>query len=277
MCKVIKKSWGLALLVLLASGSYAQTVLAEAAPAPLSAAQIMKNNDERYTGDSQAARSTLTLIDKKDRRRVRELAIFGIDKKTVEKSIIYFLSPSDVKGTAYMSFDWQDESKEDDSWIYLPALQKINRVAASDESGSFMGSDFSYADINGLDYPDFTYQLEQPSDPVDGQDCWVISSTPINESVVDETGYTHMKSWIRKDNFMVVKSIIELDKGKKVKYFLARDIEKIDGVWTARTLQMVTTRRGEKEHASVLTVNDVQYNQGVDESRFDTQAMQRGL
>ena len=243
----------------------------------LSADEIMKKVDDRYTGDTQTSESVLVLIDNKDRQRVRDLTLFGIEKLDVEKSMIYFRSPSDVKGTAYMSFDWTDESKEDDSWLYLPALQRITRVAASDESGAFMGSDFSYTDINGTDYEDFTYAMQKESDMVDGHDCWVIESTPKNESIVDKTGYTSSTSWVRKDNFMTIKAIINVKKGKRVKYFTASDVEEIQGIWTAKTLQMVTTRRGEKEHASLFKINSIKYNEDVDESMFDTQAMQRGI
>ncbi|VUD40438.1 hypothetical protein TDB9533_00225 [Thalassocella blandensis] len=243
----------------------------------INADYIMKQSDDRYTGDTQLSESTLTLIDKKGRERVRELKLFGIDKDKVEKSLIFFMSPSDVEGTAYMSFDWEDESKEDDAWLYLPALQKIKRVASSDESGAFMGSDFSYADINGLDYEDFTYRLLKENEQVDGEDCWVIESTPKDKSIIDKTGYTSAQTWVRKDNFMQVKSIIQLEKARKVKYFVARDIEKIQDVWTAKTLQMVTTRNDKKEHASVLKLNNIRYNDKVDESMFDTQAMQRGI
>lgn len=243
----------------------------------MSADEIMRKVDDRYTGDTQTSESVLVLIDNKGRQRVRDLTLFGIEKPDVEKSLIYFRSPSDVKGTAYMSFDWPDESKEDDSWLYLPALQRITRVAASDESGAFMGSDFSYADINGTDYEDFTYTMEKESDMVNGHDCWVIESTPKNDSIVDKTGYTSSTSWVRKDNFIVVKAIINVKKAKRVKYFTASDLEEIQGVWTAKTLQMITTRRGEKEHSSLFKINSIKYNEDVDESMFDTQAMQRGI
>lgn len=241
------------------------------------ASEIMKLSDERYTGDSQIADSILTLVDKKGKQRVRDLRMLSLDKDDVEKSLIFFLSPSDVEGTAYLNYEWQDEAKEDDSWLYLPAMEKIRRVAASNESGAFMGSDFSYADINGLDYEDFSYEILKQNDPVDGHDCWVIKSTPKNEKIVKKTGYTAAESWVRKDNYMVVKSIIEVKKGRKTKYFSAKDIEKIQGVWTAQTLQMVTTRHGKKEHASVLKLNNILYNKQVDESMLDTQTMQRGI
>lgn len=243
----------------------------------LDAREIMRRVDERYTGDTQSSVSTLSLIDKKGRERTRELQMFSMDKPDVEKSIVYFLAPADVKGTAYMSFDWEAESREDDSWLYLPALQQVKRVASSDESGAFMGSDFSYADINGMDFEDFEYIMVKESDLVNGQDCWVIESRPKNDKIIEKTGYTSAQSWVRKDIFMVVQGKIEVKKGNKTKYFSATDLELINDIWTAKTLQMITTRNGKKEHASVFKFADVVYNQQVDESRFDTQAMQRGI
>lgn len=243
----------------------------------LDAYTIMKKVDEREEGDTRSSQATLILIDKQDRQRVREISMFAFEHDDVEKTLMVFRSPSDVAGTSYMSWDWVDENKEDDSWLYLPALQKIRRVASSDESGSFMGSDFSYADINGLELNDFSYTLDKESELVDGHDCWVITSTPKHEEAIDETGYTSATSWIRKDAYMTVKAVINVKKGKRVKYFSVKDIEQIDGIWTAHTLQMVTTKKDAKEHASVLKIQDVVYNKGVDESMFDTAAMQRGL
>ena len=243
----------------------------------LSAEEIMKRVDDRYTGDTSLSEAQLILIDKRDRKRIRNLKLFGIEKDDVEKSMIFFMSPSDVKGTGYMSFDWENESREDDSWLYLPALQKIQRVAGSEESGFFMGSDFSYADINGIDYEDFNYELINSSEIVDGHDCWVIKSIPKNEDVIKKTGYLESTSWVRKDIFFSVKSIINVKKGKRVKYFAAKDIQNIQGIWTAMTLQMVSTHKGKKEHSSVLKITDRVYNTDVDESMFDTQVMQRGI
>ena len=239
--------------------------------------EIMKKVDERYTGDSNLSKAVLSIIDKQQRARTRNLKLFGLENNEVEKSLIFFMSPTDVQGTAYMTYDWDDEKKEDDSWLYLPAMQKIKRVASSEESGKFMGSDFSYADINGLDLEDFNYDLLKESELVDGHDCWVIRSTPKDERIVKKTGYTGATSWVRKDIFITVKSIIDVKKARRTKYFAAKDIQKIQGIWTALTLQMVTTRNGKRENSSVLKISDVIYNEAVDEGMFDTQAMQRGL
>lgn len=243
----------------------------------LSASEIMKRVDDRYTGDTSMSSAVLNIIDRRERQRTRDLKMFNLEKNEVEKSLIFFMSPAEVQDTAYMTFDWEDESKEDDSWLYLPAMQKIKRVASSEESGKFMGSDFSYADINGLDFEDFNYSLVNETEVVDGHECWVIRSTPKDDRIIKKTGYTGATSWIRKDIYFSVKAIIDVKKANRVKYFAAKNIENIQGVWTAQTLQMVTTRNGKRENSSLIELSDIVYNEEVDESLFDTQAMQRGI
>jgi outer membrane lipoprotein-sorting protein len=242
-----------------------------------SALEIMTKVDARYTGDSAISDWRMILIDKKDRKRVREIEIYSKEYKDVDKSISFFKSPGDVKGTSYMSYNWETTSKEDDSWLYLPALQKVNRIASSDRSGSFMGSDFTYSDIDGFELEDFNYKLVKENDVVDGKDCWVIESTPKNKKVISKTGYLKSIQWVRKDIYFVVKNRILVKKGKKVKLFAAKDIQKIDGVWTAKTLQMITTKNKKLVHKSVFKLKSVRYNSNVEDSIFETEVMQRGL
>lgn len=242
-----------------------------------SAADVMRMVDQRYTGDTKISDSVLVLIDKKGRQRSRELKLYGKSTQDIEKTLVYFLAPADVKGTSYMSHDWKDSAKEDKAWLYLPALQKVKRVSSAQESGSFMGSDFTYADINGLNYDDFSYQFLALSEYVDGQDCWVIEAHSKDERVINKTGYLKFKAWIRKDNYFQVKSVLHVKKGKRIKYFSARDIKKEQGIWVAHSVQMITTRNEKKEHSSVIKISDVTFNKPIDEGFFNVKAMQRGL
>ena len=125
----------------------------------MTAYEIMKKVDQRYTGETIEQTSTLVLIDKKNRKRERKLKGFTKEVSTGKKSISFFLSPSDVKNTSYLSYNWDDPSKDNDSWLYLPSLQKTNRISGGDRSNSFMGSDFTYADLDGVEIEDYTYKI----------------------------------------------------------------------------------------------------------------------
>ncbi|MCG8415242.1 MAG: outer membrane lipoprotein-sorting protein, partial [Pseudomonadales bacterium] len=248
--------------------------------AEMTALEVMQSVDTRYDGDTVRAEYTMVLIDRRDRQRTRNLNIYSKDYGVDTRTLSQFESPVDIRGTSYLNFDWDDPDRDDDSWLYLPALQRVKRIASSDTSDSFLGSDFTYADINGIEIDWFDYRFVNESEMVDGFDTWVIEATPkpeFKDKAEDATGYSKLQSWIRKDNFVQVRGQAWELRGNRIKYFTSSDIEEIDGIWTVQRLQAVTTRSGRQEHASVLQLNGVEYNENVDDEMFSTEYMQRGL
>ena len=257
-------------------------VIPSAFAVDMSAKEVMEKVENRDTGATVMRESTMILIDRKGRRRVRQTKMYSKETDEGAKAITFFLTPADVRNTAFLSHDWDDESKEDDSWLYLPALRKVKRIASADKSGAFMGSDFTYSDIEGVELEnyDFTFVDGKENETVDGYPVWVIESRPQNaiaEQVIKQTGYLKSQAWIRKDNFMLVRGKFWVKKGKKIKYLTIFEIEKIQDIWTAKRIQMVTTKRGKKEHSTVLQTNSVQYNESLDDDMFTTHRMERGL
>lgn len=246
----------------------------------LSAREIMERVDDRDDGETSVSEMTMVLIDRRDNQRVRQMKSFRKDYEEVKKSMIFFLSPADVRNVAFLSFEWDEEDKEDDNWLYLPAVGKPKRISSGNKKDSFMGSDFTYADMNGLELSEWDFSIAKENDVVDGRDCWIIEAVPKEAKkmkVIDETGYIKAVSWIRKDNFMSVQGKMYVKKGRKIKYFTASEIEKIQGIWTAKKLTMVTTKGKRREHSTVLLFNNISYNQGVEDDMFTVQRMERGL
>ncbi len=240
----------------------------------------MEKSENVEDGETMISSMKMILIDRKKNQRVRVIKSFRKDYGEDKKSISFFLSPADVRNTASMAFDWDDPDKEDDNWLYLPALRKVKRIGAGNKKDSFMGSDFTYADMNRREISEYDYKILKKSVIVAGHDCWVIGSTAKKEfksKTIKETGYLKSIGWIRKDNFMAVKTKIWVKKGKKIKYFKASDIVKVQGIWTAKKIEMKTTKRKRLEHATVLLFDNIVYNKGVDDKMFTTQRMERGL
>ncbi len=246
----------------------------------LSAQEIMEQMDSRYDGDSGIADYTMILIDRRDRQRTRELKQYRLDDGEDSKYLVQFESPADIRGTSYLNFDWDDVDRDDDSWLYLPSLQRVKRLANNDTSDSFLGSDFTYADINGYEIEWYDFSFINQSDIIEGQDCWVIEAIPkpeFKERAEDSTGYSRFHVWIRKDNFVQIQGQAWELRGNRIKYFTGTDVVLIDNVWTVQRRQAVTTRNGRREHTSVLQVIDAQYNVDISEDTFTTENMQRGL
>ena len=108
----------------------------------LTARQIMDRVDARDTGDNKASDMTMTLIDKRGSKRVRSIRSYTKMRGVDEMRLMFFLTPADVKNTAFLTYEYAD-NRDDDQWLYLPALRKSKRIAAADKSGSLMGSDFN--------------------------------------------------------------------------------------------------------------------------------------
>lgn len=248
--------------------------------AELTAKDVMERVDARYDGDSSIFNWTMILIDRRERQRTRDMRIYQKDYTQDTKRLYLFESPADIRGTAFLNFDWNDLDRDDDSWLYLPSLQRVKRLATSDTSDSFLGSDFTYADFNGLQIEWYDYSFINDSEVVDGEDCWVIEVTAkpeFKDEAEDATGYSRAQFWVRKDIFVSVQAQAWELRGNRIKYFSSSEIELIDDIWTVQRLQAITTRNGRQEHASVLQLNNVEYNVDVDDALFTTENMQRGL
>lgn len=239
------------------------------------AREIMERVDARDDGDDQTSNIEMTLIDKRGHQRVRHLRSFRKDKGEDTYSIMFFLSPADVKDTGFLTYDYDDPSRDDDQWLYLPALKKTKRIASSNKSGSFMGSDFSYADMTDRPLEHYEYELLQESE-VGGHPVWVIEAIPVNDDEIKETGYTRTVNFIRKDNFFQIRAKIWVKKGRRNKYLEVKKLEEIDGIWTA-TLMTMTTKKGNKtEHKTILRTSDVRFGQPLEVDAFSVRRLEAG-
>lgn len=236
---------------------------------------IMQRVDARDDGDNQTSTLQMILIDKNEKQRVRELRSFTKDKGEDTQSMLFFLSPPDVEDTGFLTYDYDAAERDDDQWLYLPALKKTKRIASSDKSGSFMGSDFSYADMTERPLADYDYKLLQEA-VVDGHPVWVIESVPNNEEEQDETGYTKSIVFIRKDNDVMIRSKIWVKKGNRNKYFNVEKLEQIDGIWVPTLMTMTSKKSEQTLHKTILRTSDVKFGQKLEFDQFSVRGLETG-
>ncbi len=251
-------------------------LMQSAVAADLSARAIMEKVDARDDGDNQISDMQMVLIDKSGNERIRSIRSYTKDKGDDKQRIMFFLSPADVKNTAFLTYDYDEPSKDDDQWLYLPALRKSKRIASSDKSGSFMGSDFNYSDMTRKDLDSYDYTILKEMD-VNGDKVWVIESKPRTKEEKEESGYEKSMLFVRQDNFMVIRAIHWEYNGSKLKYMEAPIIEKIDGIWVARKLTMTTKKGRTTLHRTELNFNNIKFNQNLDESMFSIRRIEKGL
>ena len=241
---------------------------------------IMDKVQARDDGDNVITNMQMQLIDKNGAKRIREMKTFSKDKGEDELKMIFFLSPSDVKNTAFLTYDYNDDKKDDDQWLYLPALNKTKRIPASDKDSSFMGSDFSYSDMTEPNLDDYTFKILKESAikrKTGKVKVWQVEVTPKTQETIDETGYLKTIAYVRQDNFMVVRAKYFLKKANRLKYMDVREIKKIDGIDVA-TKTIMTTKKGKRTiHKTILIQKDVKMNQNLKEEFFTTRTIEKGL
>ena len=242
----------------------------------LTADEIAKQVDERDEGDKSISTMEMTLIDKQGNNRVRRMKSYTMDKGEDTQSVIFFMSPADVRNTAFLTYDYSDSSKDDDQWLYLPALKKTKRIASSDKSSSFMGSDFTYSDMTSREIDDYTYRIAKEATVRDHK-VWVMESIPKTQKTIDETGYTKSYMFVRQDNYVVVRALHILKETGKKKYLDVKKLEEIDGIWVATVIEMKTTQDKNTLHRTILKLEDVKFNQDMDDAFSSVRRIEKGL
>ena len=244
--------------------------------AELTALDIMKRVDERNDGDNRVARISMTLIDRKGQKRNRTLETFMKDKGPDTLNLIFFAAPANVRNTGFLTYDYATPESDDDQWLYLPELRKTKRIASSNKSQSFMGTDFSYADMTRRVLEEWTYRLLGERE-VNGKKTWLIEAVPASGLVKRRYGYAKSVLFVRQDIDMVVRAAHWLTNGGKLKYLDIRKLEKIDGIWVATELDMKTVLNKESLHRTVMRFENVRYNQNLDEGLFSLRRLEIGI
>ena len=237
---------------------------------------IMEKVDARDDGDNQTSDMEMILIDKRGKKRVRRLGIFSKDKGEDTLRLMFFLEPADVKDTSFLTWDYDDPAKDDDQWLYLPALRKTKRIASSDKDGSFMGSDLNYSDMTDRNLEDYDFTLKKEME-VNGVKTWLIESIPRTKKVIKETGYKKSLIFVRQDNYFVIRAVNWVKDGGYLKYMDVRTLQQIDGIWVAGETH-VTKKKGKKfTHKTILKLENVKFNQKLTYDLFTVRRMEKGL
>ena len=165
------------------------------------AREIIKTSHDMVKVKSFEATSTLTINDSRGNQRIRKSSMASMSLSDgTEKRIIKFISPAEVRGTGILIFDYPEKS--DDMWIYLPALRKTRRIVSREKSKSFMGSEFSNANMTAPGLDDFTYAL-LGKDLYEDKNCFLVESTPVSTELEEVYGYSKSVSWIDENSYLV--------------------------------------------------------------------------
>lgn len=235
----------------------------------LTGRDIMLKVDAQPNGNTRKSVMNMELVNSRGSKRVRSMLSYSKDYGKDKKTIMFFQAPADVKGTGFLTWDYNDESKTDDRWLYLPAMKKTRRISGtSAKKEYFMGSDFTYDDMGNRDVNADNYKLLR-EETIDGHKCWVVESTPKNNDGL----YSKTINWIIQDNYMVIKVEYYDKQNSLLKVLNINQIVKVDGFWTAKEMVMTNQQRN---HKTIIRFESVAFNIPVDDNLFTVNSLEKG-
>ena len=219
-----------------------------------------------YQSDDGKAKVNMTIYDSQGRTRERRLTILRWDQPDPEnkagdnycgaqKIYAFFDRPADVNKTVFLV--WKNLDRDDNRWMYLPALDLVKRISSTDKRTSFVGSHFFYEDVSGRNINDDTHELIKTT-----KDYYMLKNTPKVPDLV-EFGYYEM--WIHKVSFVVVKTDYYDKENKKYRTYEALAVDNIQGFPTVTKSKMTDLRTN---GYTVLEYSDIQYTIHISEDIF---------
>lgn len=246
----------------------------ESDAADLSADEIAQHSYEHNKFIDSVGDATFKLINKSGQERVRKtfgtskLKPNGIDSMRMTR----FLTPTDVKGTVTLMSENVD--KDDDIWVYLPALKKVRRLVSNNKKDSFVGTDFSYGDVIGHRPSEWTHKILK-EDTVEDKAVWVLESLPKSDAIKSNSGYSKRIAWIDKVSFVPLKGEFYDESGQLLKTSTFSDVQLMDkerNRWQAMKLEANNVQTG---HKTLILFENLKVNQGVKEEFFTTRYMEK--
>ena len=187
-------------------------------------------------------------------------------KSDGDKSLIVFDSPKDVKGTAFLSFTHKADS--DDQWLFLPALKRVKRIASSNKSGPFMGSEFAFEDISSQEVEKYSYTYLK-NETKEGRDYFVVERDPVDP----KSGYSRQVVWLDTTEYRVWKVDSYDRKGDLLKTLTVSNYQQYIGqYWRADTWKMVNHQTGK---STTLNFNNYKFGNGFTDRDFSKNSLAR--
>jgi hypothetical protein len=257
----------------------------------MSAEEIMRvkyHNKYSLFAQDYSSISQIIYVDKSGYTRrkdaVRKRIIKAGEDGISYKDMIMITYPTESKGLAILSWTYEDPTKQQNTWLWVPSLKKVRKISQSQDDDAFIGSDFTVQEVSTRAFEDETYRLIGQEDfkgyafehtgqvKSKGTSCFVIECT----SVKPHWYYSKRKVWIDKDTGG---NILEeyYDRNGKLFKTLYRDWVWFDiGSGKQYPIQVALECKDLRTgHRTVVLIENSQYDKGISEQDFTVKSLMR--
>jgi len=225
--------------------------------------QAMIDQDPLGYGGAEA-RIAMALVNDRGQENKRKLMMKSRKDGDTRRIFVRFLEPSDVEGTSFLGVD---DGGDRTQWLYLPAIGKTRRISAKQRNAAFVGTDYTYADLDLRDIDDAT-KTRDADEKVGKQDCYVVEVDP----TADESDYGTVKLWISKSSNLPMRIRFYDADGNEVKRLTVSEVKKVEGRWVITESKMVDLKR---DHTTVMKVTEIDIKDDIPLEQFEERALER--
>ena len=207
----------------------------------------------------------LVLVDRSGDRKERLMVILGRRHKGLQQTMVRFLSPSKIAGTAFLMLERKDEASE--QYIYLSGLKRTRRIVGREQEGSFMGTDFTYADMQRLDAK-YAKNKRLPDEAIGKAPVYVVESNIHKDAPI---AYSRVVTWVRKSDYIPLRTRFYDKQGALMKTLYARRVRQIEGNPVVVEARMQNNQTG---HATELIVESIEKKDDLPDVAFTPNALE---
>lgn len=238
--------------------------------------EILDRIENQRRPPGSVADMTLTIINRAGQQRVREIKAYAQTLPNGDtRQMLVFTGPADVRDTRFLTIDYKDPNKADEQYIYIPALRRVRQIGTSggeSRTGSFLGSDFTFADLGTLERKDFNIRLVGTED-LDGVRHFVLEYTAKSPEVIANYGYGRVVRWINSQNYSSRKTEYFNAQGRLVKRSFINGYRIVDGFGQFESIEMHNLETGGR---SIWAFLNNQILNSIDDRYFTLRFLERG-
>lgn len=214
----------------------------------------------------------ITIHDRRGGERLRDLTMQTLrQEERDEKVLAVFESPPEISGTSFLQFQHRD--RDADQWLYLPELRRVRRITSSVKHESFMGTDFSYRDMELLtDVLEWTATEARArivgETQVDGRPAHRIEFVPS----IRDVGYTRIIVTLSAEDLVLRAMEMYAEGDAPTKRLELAQVKLIGSIPTAHQMTMHQPEEGTH---TVVEISDVAYDQNLPAGLFTKRSLER--
>ncbi len=188
--------------------------VAEAAPTP-TAAEILARIDKNMTFETRSMTVKMTSV---SARRTREFQMRAYGRGE-DQAAIEYLSPAREQGTRMLR-------KGEELWMYLPSVEKTQKISGHMLRQGMMGSDVSYEDMMAASDLRTAYNavVTGSEDCGNGRMCWKLEMTAKDSTVT----YPKRIAWIDQEYGVSTKQELYAVSGMLLKKWTMSEVKNFE-------------------------------------------------